>query len=127
MVQQSGIVKRLPESKNTYQNKNFQNGYNAEKATIYLMNKKGWELVFQRLVTDVAEIDLVFIKKEKVVLLEVKKLDQIWRSFQRIDPNQIQKLQKNRILFKSFFSNLDFLSYVVWVNSENRISFVEIE
>lgn len=86
----------------------------------------GWELQFQRLKTSIAEIDLVFQKGNKVCLIEVKTLDDPWRSFERVSLNQIQKLKLNQINLATIFKReFVFSSFVAWV-SDGKIDYVKI-
>ena len=119
----------MPELKSTYLSltKNQIQGQRAEAAVIFLLEKKGWSLEFQRCRTRFAEIDLIFLKKNQVILVEVKKLDNSWRAFERIKQQQFQSLQKNLNLFNYHFSRLQVLAYVSWVDQENKVSFVAVE
>lgn len=99
----------------------------AELAVIYLLEKNGWNLQFQRSRTEIAEVDLIFLKNKLVFLIEVKKLNDDWRSFQRIPRKQYQSLQKNLILFSNRFKEWEFRAYVSWVDIHNKVSFVSVE
>lgn len=90
------------------------------------LQSQGWELQFQRLVTPIAEIDLIFQKGNEVRLIEVKTLDNPWRSFERISKKQIHKLKSNQLYFYSFFRNrFQFTSSIAWVTKE-KIEYLEI-
>ena len=119
----------MPELKSTYQGwtKNQIQGAKAEAAVIYLLEKKGWSLEFQRCRTRHAEIDLIFLKDNQVLLMEVKKLNNDWRAFERIQPQQFQSLQKNLNLFSSSLRSLQVLAFVSWVSGDNKVSFVAVE
>ena len=129
MALQSGIVKPLPELKSTCPSstKNQMQGARAEAAVVFLLEKKGWVLEFQRCRTRYSEIDLIFSKKNLLILIEVKKLDNSWRAFERIQTQQLQGLQKNLILFSYHFSGLKVSAYVSWVSWDYKVSFVAIE
>lgn len=105
-------------------------GLCAEENVIKLLISKNWSLCYRRLKTKIAEIDLVFEKTERlqteVLLIEVKRLNESWRAFERIHSKQLIKLQKNFILFSATFKNIKFRSYVAWVDPQNKITFVEI-
>jgi Holliday junction resolvase-like predicted endonuclease len=112
----------LAELKNTSQVK----GFRAEHSVIKLLESKNWNLEFQRLKTDIAEIDLIFEKSGEVILVEVKTLNNSWRAFDRIQGSQLKKLELNLFLFRKKFSDIHFRAFVAWVCPENKISFVEI-
>lgn len=126
MVLQLGIAKPLVASKNTFKNKNQNSGYSSEQAVIYLLKKQGWLLEFQRLKTKIAEIDLVFSKENKILIIEVKRLNAEWRSFERIQVKQIQKLQKNLIYLTYLIPSFQINAFVCWVDMKNKISFVSL-
>ncbi len=90
------------------------------------MESKGWKLVFQRLKTKIAEIDLVFERDEKIVLIEVKKLNDDWRAFQRLHPQQQLRLQANLVLFSQKFKKYRIKAFVAWVRDRKPIVFAEI-
>ena len=98
LVLASGIVKASAELK-SISGKSQQLGYQAEQQVLLYMQNAGWSPAFLRLKTTVAEIDLVLEKEGNVLLLEIKKLNDPWRSFERISSSQQLKLQKNLILF----------------------------
>ena len=70
---------------------------------------------------------MVFEKENKILLVEVKKLTQTWRAFQRITPNQQLKLKANNLLFTLNFKDKKVESYVAWVDQKNQISFCPIQ
>ncbi len=90
------------------------------------MLKQGWTLEYQRMRTTIAEIDLIFSKKNEILLVEVKKLDNPWRSFERIHKNQLNKLRKNLIFLATNIRNYNFKATVCWVDQQNQVSFVLI-
>ena len=93
-------------------------------AVIHIMEKRGWVLECQRIRTTIAEIDLIFTKRERVLLVEVKRIDNPWRTFERIHKTQYQALQKNLIFLSTNLKKYDFMATVCWVDAENKISFV---
>jgi|GEM_PF-4723237 len=126
LVQVRGIAKASEELKNTSVNysKSQALGYRAEQNVIKLLQSENWILCFHRLKTDIAEIDLIFEKNNKVLLIEVKTLNNSWRAFERIQKKQLSKLQSNLGLFSRQFHAYEFHAYVAWVDPQNRISFV---
>lgn len=90
------------------------------------MESKGWKLVFQRLKTKIAEIDLVFEKDDKIALIEVKKLNEDWRVFQRWNPLQQMRFQANLVLFSRKFQNKEIKGFVAWVRDRKPVVFAEI-
>ena len=103
--------------------KHHHSGFAAEFNVQKLLETKGWKLIFHRFKTKVCEIDLVFEKENKILLVEVKKLTQTWRAFQRITPNQQLKLKANNLLFTLNFKDKKVESYVACVDQKNQISF----
>jgi Holliday junction resolvase-like predicted endonuclease len=101
-------------------------GFRAEQSVIKLLESKKWNLEFQRLKTEIAEIDLVFEKSGDVILVEVKTLNNSWNAFERIHSHQLRKLELNLFLFRKRFNDINFRAFVAWVSPENKISFVEI-
>jgi hypothetical protein len=68
----------------------------------------------------------VFQKGSDVRLIEVKTLDDSWRSFERISEKQIQKLKMNEFYFSSIFKKqFHFESRIAWV-TQKTIEYVEI-
>lgn len=101
-------------------------GLQSEQKVIDHLLKLSWSLEFQRAKTRVAEVDLVFRKSYDVRLIEVKTLDDPWRSFERISENQIQKLISNQLYFSSLLGKKFQMScYVAWVG-QKQIDFVRI-
>lgn len=127
MVHVSGIERPSPELKSSFKTKNQFVGFSAEAAVIYLLQKKNWNLEYQRLRTVVAEVDLVFSKDDLVLLIEVKKLNDDWRAFERVGRAQYFSLQKNLVYFSSRMPQFNFESFVCWVNDKNQVSFVRVE
>ena len=153
LVLASGIVKPSVESKNSLRKKTqaqketnsltttqkfkkkpadqthslfYRKGFNSEQKVITHLRNYGWELQFQRLITSIAEIDLIFQKGHEIHLIEVKTLSDPWRSFERISEKQIQKLKMNQLYFASVFKNqFQFASWVAWVTKE-KIEYVRI-
>ncbi len=121
------IVKPLRELKSTCTSINQFKGLASEKAVIELLTKTGWQLEFQRAITKVAEIDLILTKKEKLILVEVKKLNQDWHAFERVGKKQFQSLQLNLNLFTHQFRDLHVSAYVAWVNQFNQVTFLSVE
>lgn len=129
LAQASGIAKASAESKNISgkaRTEGQKAGYKAEANVIKLLQSKKWILCFQGLKTDIAEIDLIFEKADEVILIEVKTLNNSWRAFERIHKKQLFKLQSNLVLCSRRFRSYKFRAYVAWVDSQNRISFVEV-
>ena len=124
MALQSGIVRLFAESANISKNENHILGHRCELAVIRLLTQRGWILECQRVRTTIAEIDLIFSKKNEILLIEVKKLDDPWRAFVRIHKKQYQKLQKNLIFLSTNIKKFNFKALVCWVDEKNKISFV---
>lgn len=124
MALQSGIVRLLAESANTVNDPNHLAGYRSEAAVVRLLNKRGWKLECHRARTTIAEIDLIFSKNNEIVLVEVKKLDNGWRAFERIGKKQYQALQRNLVFLSTNLKSYRFIATVCWVDIENKISFV---
>lgn len=133
MVHASGIGRVSAELKNTsnkFKTLNQKIGSNAEVNVIRLLQTRCWSLSFRGFRTRIAEIDLIFEKEingeTHVLLIEVKSLNNSWRAFERIHKNQLLKLQKNCISFSMKFNKIKFKAYVVWVDNDNKITFVEV-
>ncbi|MBC7466932.1 MAG: hypothetical protein H7256_13165 [Bdellovibrio sp.] len=94
---------------------------------IFLLQKNNWVLEFQRFKTVVAEVDLIFSKDDRIFLIEVKKLNDDWRAFQRVGRNQYFSLQKNLVYLSTRLPAFRFESFVCWVDRLNRISFVRVD
>ena len=91
---QLGIVKPLAESASTSENLHHISGKRSEMAVIHIMEKRGWVLEWQRIRTTIAEIDLIFTKRERVLLVEVKRIDNPWRTFERIQKGTLRLLEE---------------------------------
>ena len=124
---QCGIVKPSAELKSTYTSLNQFKGIVCEAAVIRLLSKKGWQLQFQRARTEISEIDLIFLKQNKIILVEVKKLDEDWQAFERISKKQFQTLQRNLNFFSYRFQKFEIRAFVAWVNRKNEITFLSLE
>jgi Holliday junction resolvase-like predicted endonuclease len=107
--------------------KNHQLGLIAEYNVKKLLETKGWILILHRFKTRAGEIDLIFEKEEKILLIEVKKLTNSWRSFQRIRQKQLLVLKTNRLLFLLNFKDKEIESYVAWVSQKNVITFCSVD
>lgn len=126
MVLVSGIVKPSPALKNTLNSYNQNEGLKSETKVIEYFQKRKWCLLFHRAKTKIAEIDLIFQKSNKIKLVEVKKLNNQWRSFERVSEKQIQKLILNQIYLSQKFSNYYIESNICWVNSNGNVTTVEL-
>ena len=124
-----GTAKPLVASKNLSRTQKYQinqkKGLLAELHVKNYLISRGYECLFHRVKTPIAEIDLVFRKGQKIILIEVKCLDQSWRSFDRISKKQIQKLQNNCLYIQNHVKPLQYevCSAVAWVVGP-KISFV---
>ncbi len=87
------------------------------------MQSRGWRIVLQRAKTSIGEIDLIFEKHDRVALIEVKKLSDPWRSFERISDSQTRKLHSNLILFSQAFRKYEIYAAICWVDADWKISF----
>lgn len=121
------MSKKSPQVANQLKHrKNIIKGFYSEQKVIDELSFHGWTLQFQRLVTEIAEIDLIFQKENQIYLVEVKTLDDSWRSFERISDRQIRKLKLNQLYFSSVFKNqFQFASFVAWV-TKKKIEYVRI-
>ena len=126
-VLRSGIVKVSAELKNSFKSKTHHSGFSAELAVIRLLEKKGWILLFHRAKTRISEIDLILEKDGRILLIEVKRLNDDWRVFQRISLKQKIKLQANVLFFSLQIKEFSYESYVAWVDLKNRISFCKVD
>jgi Holliday junction resolvase-like predicted endonuclease len=91
------------------------------------MQKQGWVILFQRAKTQIGEIDLIFEKNNKILLIEVKKLNNSWRAFERIGAKQANKLQNNLIYFSNRFRQFQFFAQLCWVDRLQKVYFVELD
>lgn len=113
--------------KNSFISINQFKGVACEKAVTYLLLKRGWHLEFQRARTIISEIDLIFSKDKKIILVEVKKLDESWQAFERIGKKQFRGLWCNLNLFTYQFTEWQVLAYIAWVNRKNEVTFLSVE
>jgi Holliday junction resolvase-like predicted endonuclease len=88
---------------------------------------QNWNLIFQRLKTRIAEIDLVFERNDKIILIEVKTLNSVWRANQRINLKQINKLKANRTVLSFFSKKKKVDAFVAWVSPLNVITFCKLD
>lgn len=127
MALQNGIVKPSAGLKNSFTSINQFKGVACERAVTYLLLRREWHLEFQRARTEISEIDLIFSKEKKIILVEVKKLDEGWQAFERIGKKQFQGLQGNLNLFTYRFSEWHVRAYIAWVNRKNEVTFLSVE
>lgn len=117
----------MPEK--AYQNKTYQAdqwaGIHSEQRVIAHLKKHAWELQFQRARTTIAEVDLIFQKNSHVKLIEVKTLDDPWRSFERISHRQVQKLILNQLYISRNQKKFEISACVAWVSKEG-IEYLEV-
>jgi Holliday junction resolvase-like predicted endonuclease len=127
----SGIVKALPASKSTSAKTAnsfaLTSGLLAEVQVIKLLMKNGWSLSFHRLKTRIAEIDLIFEKRNKILLVEVKTLNNPWRAGQRISQRQLDKLRMNRTVLSYYRGNKKIEALIAWVETNNVITFCRLD
>lgn len=90
------------------------------------MIQYGFEIEFQNIKLKFGEVDLVCRRNHLIILLEVKCLNNEWRSFERISQKQLNRLHLNRNLIFNFFPQYEVRSFVVWVDKNCRIQFIEI-
>ena len=83
--------------------------------------------MFQRARTEIAEIDLIFEKDQKIFLIEVKTLASPFAVFERIEKKQQQKLRANRVWLARRFPKMIFISLVAFVEADQKISFCSID
>lgn len=68
-------------------------------------------------------MDLVFQKDNLIHFVEVKTLHNVWMSFERIKPDQLQRLQRNRIHYSYKTKNKIDLK-IVFVNPLGGIEII---
>ena len=105
--------------------RNQTSGFDSENQVIENRKREGWHLLFQRAKTVIGEVDLLFQKGNQIQLIEVKTLDDSWRSFQRISHRQIQKLVLNQLHFSKLDPRYDVSCWVAWVGRQ-QIEYVAI-
>ena len=98
----------------------------AEAKVVRLLETKNWNLVFHRLRTKIAEVDLIFEKENQILLIEVKTLNNPWRAFERLHKKQQEKFYTNALLLAGFYRQKDISACVAWVAPDFKISFVKI-
>lgn len=123
LVLASGIVKASAELKNSLAD---SIGHRAELRIIELLEKHQWKILFHRLKTNIAEIDLILIKNQKVILVEVKTLKNDWCVFDRLHPMQELKFRANLQLFRRRFPQKEISGYVAWVRPYKPIKFCKL-
>lgn len=97
----------------------------SENRVIEALLNDGWALLFQRGRTKFGEIDLIFENQDEIRLIEVKTLDEAWRSFERINQKQVTKLLQNQFYLSQKFKSKNFYPQICWV-LKNEIHFVEV-
>jgi Holliday junction resolvase-like predicted endonuclease len=124
-VLQFGTEKALAELKSSADNTHLrcqQRGLKSEGAVIRYLESRGGVLLAQRLKTSISEIDLVFLVKGQILLIEVKTLSSPWRSFDAIQRKQLRRLIQNKLMLKNAFRTHDpekgiqFSSALAWVS-----------
>lgn len=88
---------------------------------------KNFSIEFLNLKTIYGEIDLVAVRKNLILLGEVKSLNDPWRSFQRITEKQMNRLRRNQISLQNIFPKFTVKSFIFWVEPDQKISSVEID
>ncbi len=125
-----GIVKPSGALKNTSKNSrflyNFQLGLSSELIVVRHLQNQGFIFLFQRVKTFVAEVDLIFLKNNRIFLIEVKALNHEWRAFDRVSKKQEVALVKNSLFLKSVRPQFEYRCYIAWVLPQGKVSFVEI-
>jgi Holliday junction resolvase-like predicted endonuclease len=111
--------------KNSSETIKFDSGLKSELAVVRLLQNRKYICEFHRFKTKIAEIDLIFSKGNRILLVEVKSLNNDWRAFERIGQDQQIKLKNNLGLFSRAIPNYEFSAWVCWVNKSNIISFAE--
>lgn len=84
-------------------NRSIAKGLWAEQVVIRFFQSKGWELLSQRSKIQKIEIDLIFRKENKIAIVEVKHLNDPWKSFDRVHSKQIGRLKQ--ALLRARFAN----------------------
>lgn len=92
-----------------------------------MLKTKNWQLIFHRLKTRVAEIDLVFEKGPQIILVEVKTLNNRWRADQRLSHKQLIKLKMNSTALSYFAKKKHLEAYVAWVEKNNVVTFCKAD
>lgn len=109
--------------------KNHVRGRHAEEVVSVLLKKKGYWIVYRNIKTDIAEIDLLAMNSRKVILLEVKTLDNEWRAFERVSIKQLQNLRRNLVRFQGFQKRnpeFEFGVFVALVNKLNQVRIIDV-
>lgn len=60
----------------------------------------GWQCWAHRKKLFFGEVDLIFIKDDQVLFVEVKSLHNQWMAFERVAHKQIQNLIRNKVMFQ---------------------------
>jgi len=109
-------------SKNISQRKGFWSEY----VVIQLLTAKKWELIGWRSTLDKIEVDLIFKKKNTLLMAEVKFLSSDWNIFERIKPQQIGRLKKAYMKLRFEKADYEILSYVFYVNKHAKVKFISL-
>lgn len=110
-------------SKNTSQIK----GLKAEQIVCDFYIAKGWEIFSRRTIINDTEIDLIVLKGERKIILEVKHLDNLWRAFERVHRNQIKRLKRVIFGLRASERNIKVDGYVVFVTVEAKLHFISVD
>lgn len=119
------------ELKNTYNsfslNKSQIKGLRAEQVVRDFFISRGWEIISERSIIEDTEIDLIVMKDQRKVILEVKYLDNLWRAFERVHTNQIKRLKSVLFGFRMRERNIKIEGYVVFVSQSNSMKFISLD
>jgi Holliday junction resolvase-like predicted endonuclease len=105
----------------------INSGLAAELQVVRLLQSKNWNLIFHRLKTRVAEVDLIFERGPQIILVEVKTLNSRWRADQRLGRQQLEKLKMNRTMLSYFARKKSLDAYIAWVEKDNVVTFCEVD
>jgi len=111
------------ESKSISQRK----GLWAELIVAKYFTIRGWKLDNHRCKINSIEIDLKFSKASKEIFIEVKYLDDPWRSFERLRSKQLNKLKMNLNHVRTKNRSQHYWCYIAFVDYRGHIQFISLD
>lgn len=101
-------------------------GLNSELKVIECLTKDGWRLLHHRYKTKLAEIDLIFRKKQNIRMIEVKSIANWDFVSYRVSQRQRERLLRVYGYFQSQFDG-EMVLELALVPTNGEILFIEIE
>lgn len=94
-----------------HKQKTYQRGLRAEMSAVWYLRLNGYKILEQRYKTKVGEIDIIAIKGNQIIFIEVKARPSVEAALESITPTMKNRIEKTALTYISKQNNLAFNNF----------------